>query len=89
LNGSDYEGTGSSHKKSARQLLQPLLIKKTVAPNENKNINNSQLMSGYVSASSHNSAIKNTALKTIREEQTPIITKAPPNLQPVILANGV
>jgi hypothetical protein len=71
LQPSDSEG--SSHKKSARQLLQPLLIKKST--NENKNYTN-----GYNSSGS--SGIK-TTLRTIKEE-TPTITKAPANLQPVM-----
>ena len=72
--GSESEGGGSGHKRSARSLLQPLLIKKTVAPNENKNFaNNGPMATGYMSTSSHNSAIKNTTLRTIKEEATPVI----------------
>jgi hypothetical protein len=68
--------------------LQPLLIKKTVPPNENKNIGNN-LAAGYMSNTSQNSAmIKNMTLRTIKEENGTPLQKAPANLQPVILAGG-
>ena len=51
------------------------MIKKST--NENKNYTN-----GYNSSGSGQSGIK-TTLRTIKEE-TPTITKAPPNLQPVM-----